>query len=117
MKDNLSYMADFKPLSEEEAAVIKKAMDTLEGIEQIPCTSCHYCTAGCPMQIPIPEIFGSMNRNLVFDELEGARRDYAWRTANTGKASECIQCGQCESQCPQHIEIITKLEEAADLFE
>lgn len=117
MKDNLSYMADFKPLSEEEAAVIKKAMDTLEGIEQIPCTSCHYCTAGCPMQIPIPEIFGSMNRNLVFDELEGARRDYAWRTANTGKASECIQCGQCESQCPQHIEIIDWLVKCAQVLE
>ena len=117
MKDNLSYMADFKPLSEEEAAVVKKAMDTLEGIEQIPCTSCHYCTAGCPMQIPIPEIFGSMNRNLVFDELEGARRDYAWRTANTGKASECIQCGQCESQCPQHIEIIDWLVKCAQVLE
>ncbi len=117
MKDNLSYMKDFKPLNEEEAAVVKKAMDTLEGIEQIPCTSCHYCTAGCPMQIPIPEIFGSMNRNLVFDELEGARRDYAWRTANTGKASECIQCGQCESQCPQHIEIIDWLAKCAQVLE
>ena len=117
MNDNLSYMRDFKPLNEEEAAVIQKAMDALESVEQIPCTSCHYCTAGCPMQIPIPAIFGCMNRNLVFDRLEAARKEYIGRTKDRGLASQCIQCGQCESQCPQHIEIIDWLVKCAQVLE
>ncbi len=117
MKDNLSYMKDFRPLDEQEAAVVGKAMDALESVEQIPCTSCHYCTAGCPMQIPIPEIFGCMNKNLVFDSLEDARKEYIWRTNGRGTASQCVQCGQCESQCPQHIEIIDWLVKCAQVLE
>ena len=32
-------------------------------------------------------------------------------------ASECLKCGQCEAACPQHIDIITRLEQAAEMFE
>ena len=117
MEDNLSYMRDFKPLDADEEDVIRRAQDALSSITQIPCTACHYCTAGCPMQIPIPEIFGCMNKYLIFENLDGAKRDYNWRTSGTGKASECIQCGQCESQCPQHITIIDWLAKSAETIE
>lgn len=106
MDDNLSYMGDFQPLNEEEQAVIAKAQEILASIEQIPCTGCRYCTAGCPMQINIPAIFTAMNAELIFDQREQALKRYKNATGNgKGLASECIQCGQCEVQCPQHIEI------------
>lgn len=34
-----------------------------------------------------------------------------------GKASECLHCGLCEKNCPQHIAIRDMLEEFAGLYE
>ncbi len=117
MADNLSYMADFKPLSEDEKKVIKQAQDILDGIDSIPCTSCHYCTDGCPMQIPIPEIFSARNKQLIWEQKEAGQADYDKAVADKGMASACIQCGQCEGVCPQHIDIINRLQDCAAAFE
>jgi len=117
MDDNISYMKDFKPFNEDEKAVIEKAQEVLRSIEQIPCTGCHYCTGGCPMQIRIPDIFTAMNQKLIFDNMEGASRRYASVTKDGGLASSCIHCLQCEDACPQHIEITSWLEKAAEVFE
>ena len=117
MADNLSYMADFKPLSEDEKKVIKQAQDILDGIDSIPCTSCHYCTDGCPMQIPIPEIFSARNKQLIWEQKEAGQADYDKAVSNKGMASACIQCGQCEGVCTQHIDIINRLQDCAAAFE
>ena len=106
-------MSDFKPLNEEEQKFISKAQEVLSGITQIKCTSCHYCTDGCPMQINIPSIFAAMNRNLIYGQIDDAKRRYANTVKEGGKASECIHCLQCEDACPQHIEITSWLERAA----
>ncbi|MBR0451620.1 MAG: aldo/keto reductase [Oscillospiraceae bacterium] len=111
MADNLSYMKDFKPLSEEEEAVIAKAQEALLADKSIPCTACHYCTEGCPMSIPIPEIFGVKNHNGIYPSFDGGKGAYRIATQGRGKASDCLQCGQCESVCPQHLPIIKYLEE------
>ena len=117
MEDNISYMKEFRPLDEKERGVIHKAQEILDAIPQIKCTSCHYCTNGCPMQINIPDIFKAMNRNLIFGQMEAAQRGYANAVKNGGKASECIHCLQCEDACPQHIEITSWLERAASELE
>lgn len=118
MQDNLSYMSDFKPLSEEESKVIQQAMDILQSIEQIPCTGCHYCTEGCPMQIQIPDIFTAMNFELIYKNTAGAKQRYENATREPhGKASACVKCGQCEMQCPQHIQIRDWLDKVAQTLE
>ena len=111
MEDNMSYMKDFKPLTDDEQEVIKKAQIALRADNSIKCTACHYCTDGCPMSIPIPEIFQVWNNNEKYHLFNGGKRDYQIATMNRGKASDCVECGQCEAQCPQHLEIIELLKQ------
>ena len=114
MEDNLSYMKDFQPLSEHEQEVIKAAQEALNRDQSIPCTACHYCTEGCPMNIPIPEIFTVENRKKGSPEFRTIR-EYTIVTQGRGNASDCIACGQCESVCPQHLPIIELLERCRSL--
>lgn len=116
MADNLSYMRDFKPLTNEEQETIKAARRKLLSFDRIPCTACHYCTPGCPQGIHIPEIFSVMNVYKMYGELEKARSDYSWRPGGP-RASVCIHCGQCEGACPQHLPIISLLEEVVETLE
>ena len=117
MRDNLSYMKDFRPLNEEEREVIRQAQRVLEESESIPCTACRYCTAGCPKNIPIPEIFGARNQQLIWEQMEAGQRRYARAVRDAGKASDCVACGQCEHACPQHLSVIEYLKDCAAQLE
>ena len=114
MADNLSYMKDFKPLTEAEQGVIRRAQQILDGDRSIPCTACHYCAEGCPMGIPIPEIFTVANRRKGSPHFRTVR-EYTNVTQGKGKARDCIQCGQCEGACPQHLPIISLLEKCREM--
>ena len=116
MEDNLSFMRHFQPLNEEEMLVMKDAHEALQQFDRIACTSCHYCTPGCPMDIHIPEIFAVMNNYKMYGDLKEARNAYGWRPGGE-KASACVQCAQCEDACPQHLPIISLLEEVAETLE
>lgn len=116
MKDNLSYMKELRRLDEKEQAVIRKAQEALGRIDQIPCTGCHYCTAGCPKQIPIPEIFAARNKQLLWGQIEEGKAAYEKLAAAGAVAADCIACGQCESACPQQIPVIERLADCAKVF-
>ena len=115
IKDNMSYMSSFKPLTEEETAVILKAREIIENDISVACTKCHYCTDGCPQQIPIPEIFEIYNANLLDRRNPRAKKAYKAAVEGRGKASECLHCAQCESACPQQLPIMSLLEECTDM--
>ena len=117
MKDNISYMRDFHPLSGEEQLIIQKAQHLLGRSAGIPCTGCHYCVEGCPRHIPIPDIFAAMNKHLANGQTDEARSAYAAATADKGRASDCVHCLQCERACPQHIAITDNLARCAELLE
>ena len=85
----------------------------MDSVESIRCTGCRYCVEGCPMSIPIPDIFTARNQQLIYNNDTGAKRQYQFRTMDKGKASECLQCGQCEGACPQHLPIIELLKDCA----
>lgn len=116
MEDNLSFMRQLQPLDEGELKVLETACTSLSQSDIIGCTACHYCTPGCPMDIHIPEIFAVMNVYKMYGDLKEARNDYQWRPGGE-KASACVQCGQCEDACPQHLPIISLLEDVVKTLE
>lgn len=115
--DNMGYMKDFKPLSDEEIALVHKAADITMKTIAIPCTSCKYCIETCPQNIAIPEYFALYNNQYQFGMLPGLPTTFRNITATHGKPSDCIECGVCESHCPQHLNIIESLKKVSDRFE
>ncbi len=117
MRDNISYMKDFRPLNEEELNAIHEAQEVYGKTKLVPCTACRYCTEGCPKHINIPEIFKAVNMRMGSGQIKESVSVYENTTASGGLASECIKCKKCEATCPQHIKITEELEKAAGIFE
>lgn len=117
MDDNLATMSNFQPLNDEEQKIIQQAQHLMGNRAAIACTACHYCTAGCPKKIAIPEIFAAANKQLANGQKAEAAAAYAAATAEGGKASDCIRCKQCEQICPQHLPITDLLARSAEMFE
>lgn len=117
LKDNISYMKDFKPLNNTELKAIDKVCNILHSMHLIPCTACRYCIDGCPKNISIPDLFSCINAKEMYHDWNP---DYYYNevyTKNNGKASDCIECGKCEKSCPQHLPIRKLLKDVAKTFE
>lgn len=114
MEDNISVFRDFHPLSQQEEDAVKAAGSVILNTSTIPCTSCRYCEKGCPQNIRIPDIFQYDNMLEVFGEHFRPHNLYNGLIGQgSGRAGDCVQCGQCEAACPQHINIIESLAKAS----
>lgn len=121
MEDNISYMEDFRPLTESETALCHKAAGIINAQIAVPCTGCSYCTEGCPQHIAIPQYF-SLYNEIMHEDMEKkgwtvSFSNYAALTEKFGKAADCVACGQCESMCPQRLTIIEYLKNVSARFD
>jgi predicted aldo/keto reductase-like oxidoreductase len=105
-------------LSSEEIARINKALADMQKLKELYCTGCGYCMP-CPNGVNIPVNFTYMNYHRVYGLTDFAKERYSmlgkeghWVPGK--KASECVECGECEPKCPQNIPIIKQLKETAE---
>lgn len=117
MEDNIKTFTNFEPLTDGEMKIIDEVTEEILRIPQIGCTACKYCTDGCPMKISIPDVFRTINTLRRYPDDWRAKNFYSGLINRSGKAADCIACGQCESVCPQHLPIIELLKEAAGILD
>ncbi|NCU25377.1 aldo/keto reductase [Candidatus Nomurabacteria bacterium] len=110
--ENILAANEYTELSDQRMEDIKRHLySSLNDM----CTGCGYCE-GCPMEIPIPRMMDSYNMKILSGEEQEItnRLKYHWGI-KAKLAAECIECGQCEERCTQHLPIIERLKEIANL--
>ena len=115
--DNTSYMENFEPITELENEKIAEVVQIIKSSIAIACTGCRYCVDGCPMKIAIPEYFSLLNDEKQYGKNDYRKYRYTQIAKDKGLASSCIECGQCEGICPQHLPIIETLKKVKQSFE
>ncbi len=116
VEQNLKTAAEALPgcMTDLDRKLLEQVKKEIEKYVKIGCTGCGYCMP-CPSGVDIPGTFRCYNAMYTEGKKSG-RRDYMQCTAmrqNPSSASQCIQCGKCETHCPQHLEIRKGLKTAA----
>jgi predicted aldo/keto reductase-like oxidoreductase len=84
---------------------------------KVLCTGCGYCMP-CPQGVDIPLAFQCYN--MLYSNKKGIKQEYMQATALRKEQisiAKCTSCGQCESHCPQTLEIRKELKNAASQLE
>lgn len=98
-------------LTEEDRTTISRVQQAWAGLAPVPCTGCEYCMP-CPNGVQIPRIFKLYNESVMYDRQERGKETYQREFAEDQRADMCVECGQCETLCPQRIQIIQQLKDA-----
>ena len=113
MKENIRTFETSEPLNDAEKAVLS---DIAEGMKNaLPCTSCRYCCAGCPMELDIPLLINAYNDARLHPN--SFTVPMMLDTMPDDKLpSACIGCGQCAQVCPQKIDIPKAMADFTELM-
>ncbi len=109
LEQNLAAVSDLTPISSEETEKMQRIRDEL-GTQF--CRRCNYC-APCTEGIPISVQFLLEGYYTRYNLQDWARKRYAALEKN---ASDCIDCGVCETRCPYELPIRDMMKRVAKLF-
>ncbi|MDR2870656.1 MAG: aldo/keto reductase [Deferribacteraceae bacterium] len=118
LEENLTLASTVQPnaMSAAELGAIDEVKAVFKAKAKVGCTQCHYCA--CPVGVDIPTCFSIYNKHYLYNLGEASKRTYyAMLSAVNRRASACLECGACESACPQQLAIRDELKNVAALFE
>lgn len=115
VRENCAVASDAKAdsFTEEDFTLIEQVKKEINQNIKVGCTACGYCMP-CPKGIDIPTAFRCYNQ-MYTEHKSSGRFEYLQCLAyNKDRADikECVECGKCESHCPQHLEIRKELKNA-----
>ncbi len=108
LEANLRFL-DAAAEEKDFSAVLQELRQGLAGT----CVYCNHCLP-CSAAIDIAVVMRMLAAAEQYGVGEDGRADYDELSA---KASDCVECGDCEERCPFSVEIIAKMRRAAELFE
>ena len=121
LQDNIRTYSPLIPLTDAERQFLFDTADLIAGYPTIPCNDCKYCMP-CPYGIDIPAVLLHYNKCVNEGNIPQDRQDENYRQARRAfligydrsvprlrQASHCTGCGQCNSHCPQSINIPKEL--------
>ncbi len=118
VEENVRTASIQQPFFDSDWDKVNHLFAEVRRLTDLYCTGCNYCMP-CPKGINIPFIFELMIQDQVY-----GYRDYAqkkFKVIKDNKVSsfpiECIECGQCESKCPQNIPIREQLKQVQANFD
>ena len=109
VRQNVSAL-EFKGLNEEDKKKIEEVRKSLSGNF---CRRCGYCLP-CPNDINIPQNFLLEGYYTRYNLKEWALERYD--AMGDTKASNCIECGICETKCPYDLPIIDMLQNVSKVL-
>jgi predicted aldo/keto reductase-like oxidoreductase len=103
-------------LNDEELSLVDRVQEEYRKRSPIPCTNCKYCLP-CPNNVNIPGVLGLYNDAAKFGDVRRVQFLYTIRIQEDEKASQCLECKDCEELCPQGIAISEWIKKADELLD
>jgi predicted aldo/keto reductase-like oxidoreductase len=108
----VAAVEDFKPYPQEHIERVKAQLAS--GFDGF-CTGCGYCLP-CPAALEIPKWMDVYNQRILESNDEAMRNRLKWHwNLAPDLAASCLQCGDCETACTQHLPIRERLAAIAAL--
>jgi predicted aldo/keto reductase-like oxidoreductase len=117
IKENIATACETTPesMDEEEIKTVDDVKEIYRELMKVPCTGCNYCMP-CPFGVDIPGIFADYNSKSFFGgqmaTVQYIQREVGAFGSKKSAADLCVECGKCETHCPQSIQIREELKAA-----